>query len=219
MDDEELRRASGSGPVDPPGEPDVEADFDLHVTGALEAVTVPESGEEPGPEPGPEQSTEWFNVEDYLALEDQPPALPRRQHHVTAIVVSHDGLVWLPAVLTTLAAQTRLPDTAVGVDTGSVDGSHELLVSSFGTDRTVRLEHQVGFGDAVSAGLTHLGPHAHEPFAPDSVEWVWLLHDDSAPDAECLDRLLTTADDNPSAAILGPKVLGWHDRRLLLEAG
>jgi GT2 family glycosyltransferase len=135
------------------------------------------------------------------------------------VVVSHDGEVWLPAVLTTLAAQTRLPDTAVGVDTGSRDASPDLLAGSFGPDRTVRLEHRVGFGAAVRAGLAHLGPRGREPFAPDEVSWVWLLHDDSAPDTECLARLLDTADDNPSAAVLGPKVLGWHDRRLLLEAG
>ena len=53
------------------------------------------------------RTTEWFSVEDYLAMEDEPPALPRRQHHVTTVVVSHDGDVWLPAVLTTLAGQTR----------------------------------------------------------------------------------------------------------------
>ena len=59
----------------------------------------------------------------------------------------------------------------------------------------------------------------HEPFGPESVAWIWLLHDDSAPDAHCLANLLDTADDNPSVAVLGPKILGWHDRRLLLEAG
>ncbi len=147
------------------------------------------------------------------------PALPRREHHVTAVVVSHDGAVWLPAVLTTLAAQTRPPDAAVGVDTGSVDASPDLLHTSFGAERTLRLDHTVGFGQAVRAGLAHLGPRTHEPFAPEVVSWVWLLHDDSAPDAHCLERLLDTADDNPSVAVLGPKVLGWHDRRLLLEAG
>lgn len=67
--------------------------------------------------PPVEQTTEWFNVEDYLAEEDGPPPLPRREHHVTAVIVSHDGAVWLPAVLTTLAGQTRQPDQAVGVDT------------------------------------------------------------------------------------------------------
>ena len=218
MDDE--RRGPDSAPPDP---------VDEHVTGALDAVS--ESGEpdvarewdeaveESPAERTGEQSTEWFSVDDYLALEDELPALPRREHHVTAVVVSHEGEVWLPAVLTTLAAQTRLPDTAVGVDTGSTDASPDLLAASFGPERTVRLEHRLGFGAAARTGLDRLGPRDHEPFAPDAVSWVWLLHDDSAPDVECLARLLDTADDNPSVAVLGPKVLGWHDRRLLLEAG
>ncbi|MHB1211378.1 MAG: glycosyltransferase [Candidatus Nanopelagicales bacterium] len=169
--------------------------------------------------PAPEQPTEWFSVEEYLSEEDSPPPLPRRDHHVTAVVVSHDGAVWLSAALTTLAQLTRPPDAAVGVDTGSVDGSPGLLAASFGQQRTIVLDHRAGFGEAVQAGLDHLGRPGHEPFTPDRVEWVWLLHDDSAPSESCLSALLDTADDNPSAAILGPKILGWHDRRLLLEAG
>ena len=166
-----------------------------------------------------ERVTEWFSVEEDFLEDDGPAPLPRRDHHVTAVVVSHDGAVWLPAVLTTLAAQTRLPDTAVGVDTGSVDGSSELMVSSFGLERTVALSDTVGFGEAVATGLAHIDPRGHEPFGPDVVSWVWLLHDDSAPDPGCLEALLSTADDHPSAAVVGPKILGWHDRRLLLEAG
>ncbi len=53
----------------------------------------------------------------------------------------------------------------------------------------------------------------------ETTEWVWLLHDDSAPAPSCLERLLAAADAHPRAAILGPKALGWHDRRLLLEVG
>ena len=165
------------------------------------------------------RTTEWFSLEEDLSEEEPLAALPRRNHHVTAVVVSHDGSVWLPAVLTTLAAQTRPIDAGIGVDTGSVDGSEGLLAESFGPDRALVLDHLVGFGDAVRAGLAALERPVHEPFTPEFVEWVWLLHDDSAPDLRCLEGLLNTADDNPSAAVLGPKILGWHDRRLLLEAG
>lgn len=205
--------------------PDDDLEFDDHVTGVLEAFgsLSAEPADSPSlseaPTAGPTQTTEWFNVDDYLALEDEEPALPRRQHHVTAVVVSHDGDVWLPSVLTTLAAQTRPPDAAVGIDTGSVDASPTMLTESLGPARTVRLDHKIGFGEAVRAGLDHLGPRAREPFGPDVVSWVWLLHDDSAPNLACLERLLDTADDNPSVGVLGPKILGWHDRRLLLEAG
>lgn len=52
-----------------------------------------------------------------------------------------------------------------------------------------------------------------------SSDWLWLLHDDSAPDPECLAELLAAAQAHPRAVILGPKSRGWHDRRLLLEVG
>lgn len=160
------------------------------------------------------RTTEWFSVEEDLAEEEGPEPLPRRAHHVTAVVVGHDGAVWLPAVLTTLARQTRLPDRAVAVDSGSVDGTADLLVASLGEARVVRLPDSTGFGAAVAAALDRAGPARTH-----AIPWVWLLHDDSAPDEHCLAALLDTADDHPSAAVLGPKILGWHDRRLLLEAG
>jgi GT2 family glycosyltransferase len=181
-----------------------------------------EAADQPVPQPAQhsaEQTTQWFSVEDSFAMEDAPEALPRRSHHVTVVVVSHDGAVWLPAVLTMLAHQTRPPEAAVGVDTGSTDDSAAQLAGSFGRERTVVLDRTVGFGEAVRAGLARLGPSQHQPFTPSPIEWVWLVHDDSAPDPRCLGALLDTADDHPSASVLGPKILGWHDRRLLLEAG
>jgi GT2 family glycosyltransferase len=201
-------------------------DLDDHLTGALELTGPAEPTGQKAPLDGPdtrpgdgEQSTEWFSVEDEFAEEDDTPALPRRRHHVTAVVVSHDGAVWLPAVLTTLRAQTREPSVAIGVDTGSVDGSADLLAGSLGTGRVLRLPTRVGFGAAVQSGLDEIGPQDLETLPADVIPWVWLLHDDSAPNPNCLANLLDTADDNPTVAVLGPKILGWHDRRLLLEAG
>ncbi len=238
MDDDQTRSGDRSGdpPISEPGDDDGAgfASFEDGTARPLSTGAFPPDYAPPDASPtdhapsdapptdhapSDAMATEWFSVEDYLALDDGPPPLPRRDHHVTAVVVSHDGAVWLQAVLTTLAHQTRPPDAAVGVDTGSTDGSPELLAGSFGGARTVRVDRGMGFGDAVKAGLARLGEPQHEPFSPVAVEWVWLLHDDSAPDQHCLDSLLNTADDNPSVAVLGPKILGWHDRRLLLEAG
>ena len=47
---------------------------------------------------------------------------------VTALLVSHDGERWLPAVLDGLAAQTVHPDRVVTVDTGSRDRSVDVGV-------------------------------------------------------------------------------------------
>lgn len=161
--------------------------------------------------------SQWFSDEEANA----GVGLPRRHHHVTAVVVSHEGEVWLPAVLTTLASQTRHADAVVGVDTGSTDDSPNLLRRSLGSDRVIVEDFSTGFGAAAAAGLAHVGD-VQVVASEDSgelVTWVWLLHDDSAPNATCLEALLNAADDNPSVAVLGPKILGWHDQRLLLEAG
>lgn len=171
--------------------------------------------------PSDELTTEWFSREDEFEITAAPLML-RRYHHVTAVLVSHDGAVWLPAALTTLAGQTRPPDAVVGVDTGSTDGSLGQLRSAFGADRVVAGDSNLGFGDAVRAGVAQVGRVQVAPSADpveELVEWLWLLHDDSAADPACLEALLNTADDFPSASILGPKILGWHDRRLLLEVG
>ena len=171
-------------------------------------------------EPAQEPSGEWFTGEWFTGeLDVSAIRSPRRQHLVTAVMVAHDGAAWLPAALTTLAQQTRLPDVAVGVDAASADTSADLLLESFGPERTLRLDENPGFGVAVREGLAHLAALGHVPTAPGHIEWVWLLHDDAAPDTDCLQALLDTADDHPEAAILGPKILGWHDRRLMLEVG
>lgn len=153
-----------------------------------------------------------------LEAADGSPLFPRRAHYVTTVIVSHDGAVWLPAVVTTLAQQTRPTNAVVGVDNASQDASALILEESLGGDRVVRRTTNGGFGAAVADGLALA--HASEPQLNDDViEWVWLLHDDSAPDSRCLEALLDAADNQPSAVVLGPKVLGWHDRRLLLEVG
>ncbi|MEY4151924.1 MAG: hypothetical protein RJB28_991 [Actinomycetota bacterium] len=46
---------------------------------------------------------------------------------VTAIIVSHDGALWLPEVVTSLAKQRRHVDQLIAIDTGSQDSSVKLL--------------------------------------------------------------------------------------------
>jgi len=163
------------------------------------------------------ESLEWFVADDDLDLEDdQDLDIPRRRHWVNAVIVAHDGATWLPAVLTKIAEQIRPPDAIVGVDNASGDDSARLLRDSLTAARVLETDINAGFGGAVDEGLRLIGEW---DLPDDVVEWIWLLHDDSAPDADCLDKLLLTADMFPSAAILGPKILGWHDRRLLLEVG
>ncbi|MFI9269109.1 glycosyltransferase [Kitasatospora sp. NPDC052896] len=72
------------------------------------------------------------------------------------------------------------------------------------------------FGDPLASAddLVSGGPRQTQP-----VEWLWLLHDDCEPQADALRRLLQVADSTPSAAVIGPKLRSWYDRRQLLEVG
>ncbi|WP_243638821.1 glycosyltransferase [Streptacidiphilus pinicola] len=51
------------------------------------------------------------------------------------------------------------------------------------------------------------------------VEWLWLLHDDCEPAPDALRKLLQVAETTPTAAVVGPKIRSWYDRRQLLEVG
>ncbi|WP_329457566.1 glycosyltransferase [Streptomyces sp. NBC_01497] len=173
-----------------------------------------------------------------------PPEYPR--HVVTAVVVSHDGARWLPDTLAGLAAQERPVQNAVAADTGSADSSAQLLTDAFGDERVLHLARRSGFGTAVEEAVRIAPvlspddlPYLRRPSGWDPVsrtwrddaydlpelphgepvQWLWLLHDDCAPAPDALAELLRVADSDTYAAVVGPKLRGWYDRRQLLEVG
>jgi GT2 family glycosyltransferase len=138
------------------------------------------------------------------------------RHHVTAVVVSHDGARWLPRTLSAIGALVRGPDRTVVADTGSLDNSRRLVTAALGERSLVKAARRSGYGAAVNAAV-ELADQAHRQ--PADVEWLWLLHDDSAPDPDALRRLLAAVDANDSVAIAGPKVRGWTRSGELVEVG
>ncbi|GAA1312775.1 glycosyltransferase family 2 protein [Saccharothrix xinjiangensis] len=147
-------------------------------------------------------------------------AAPRlRTAPVLAVLVCHDGDRWLGAALSALRGQRPRPRHVIAVDTGSADGTAGLLAEAAeGIDRVIdgvlTLPRGTGFGEAVHAAVEHAVERWGDPGA-----WVWLLHDDCAPEPDCLSALLTAAEVSPSAAVLGPLGLDWSDPRLVVEAG
>ncbi|MFL6126924.1 glycosyltransferase [Actinophytocola sp.] len=138
---------------------------------------------------------------------------------VLAVLVCHDGEEWLPEALAALRRSAPRPRHVLAVDTGSTDGTARLLSDAArGEDRVLdgvlTLDRDTGFAaavqEAVSAAIERWG---------DPGGWIWVLHDDCAPDPQCLARLLSAADASPSAGVLGPLALDWDDPRLVVEAG
>ncbi|MGH3332196.1 MAG: glycosyltransferase family 2 protein, partial [Nocardioidaceae bacterium] len=131
---------------------------------------------------------------------------------VTALLVSHDGARWLPAVLDGLEAQTRPPDRILAVDTLSKDASVDILQARLGAERVASAGGRSSFGAAVRAGLGYLPPATED-------DWIWLLHDDSAPAPDALEALVAAAESASTVSVLGPKLREWPSLRRLLEVG
>ncbi|WP_344546744.1 glycosyltransferase family 2 protein [Actinomadura fulvescens] len=151
-----------------------------------------------------------------------PPPRPADRHVVTAVLVAHEGARWLPETLKALLTQTRPVQRLVAVDTGSRDRGPAVLAEVVGAGNVLTLPAATGYGSAVAAALRH--PAASIPVPDDSpgeprTEWIWLLHDDSAPAHDALALLLRVADTDPNATVLGAKLRDWTDRRVLLELG
>ncbi|MEU9609351.1 glycosyltransferase family 2 protein [Streptomyces sp. NPDC048057] len=173
-----------------------------------------------------------------------PQEFPR--HVVTAVVVSHDGARWLPHTLTGLLAQARPVQNVIAADTGSADESATLLAEALGAERVLHLARRTGFGAAVEEAARTAAvltpddlPYLKRPSGWDPVtrtwqdeaydmpelpygepvQWLWLLHDDSAPEPAALAELLRVVDADDHTVIVGPKLRGWYDRKQLLETG
>lgn len=151
---------------------------------------------------------EWLDQEHHD--DPRPPIDPSS---VTAVMVVHNGRPWLARQLLSLARLDPRPGRIVAVDNGSTDDSATLLAREADEgvlDRVVTLATNDGFGTAVAAAL-----------GDDEPEWVWLLHDDSAPFADTLGTLLNGAS-RTDAAIVVPKLLQPRRRNYpetLSEAG
>ena len=146
------------------------------------------------------------------------------QHVVTAVIVAHDGAAWLPRIAEALLGQTRPVQRVVAVDTGSRDRSGAVLAELLGRSVVFGMDRRSGYGAAIAHALRHRAANTNVPgpagLAPaDRTEWVWLLHDDSEPAPDALEELLRGAAQARSSAVLGPKIMDWADRRVLLEAG
>ena len=140
------------------------------------------------------------------------------------MIVAHDGAAWLPRIAEALLGQTRPVQRVVAVDTGSRDRSGAVLAGLLGRSVVFGMDRGTGYGAAVGQALRHRAANTNVPGPAglpqgERVEWVWLLHDDCEPAPDALEQLLLGAAEARSAAVLGPKVMDWADRRVILEAG
>lgn len=138
------------------------------------------------------------------------PARPR----VLAVLVARGLSGWLPETLRSLAASSQHPDRLLVVLWGGRD--HEevrraLTEAGLTNADVVTVSGAATFGHAVRLGLAH--------FPPVAGEWLWLLHDDSAPEPEALAAHLRTVANAPSVVLAGAKQTEWERPDELISVG
>src|SRR5450830_225678 len=139
---------------------------------------------------------------------------------VVAVVVADRASAYLAETLRGVAQQSRMPADILVVDVSGAGGTHSPLPEDLGslglTFPAARVHRAAApgaatFGEAVSAGLAAV---------PDvSATWLWLLHDDSAPDPGTLAALTRAVELAPSAVVAGCKQRQWGSPDRLIEAG
>src|SRR5450830_320948 len=138
---------------------------------------------------------------------------------VVAVVLAGGPTAYLTETLRSLAQQSRMPADILLVATTAGD-SHPPSAAELGAADlsfpAARLHRASApdaatFGEAVTAGLATV-PEL-------SATWLWLLHDDSAPDPDALAALLRAVELAPSVVVAGVKQRQWANPARLVEAG
>jgi GT2 family glycosyltransferase len=124
---------------------------------------------------------------------------------VTAIVVCHDTSDYLKQTFLGLTAQTNPVDRIVVVNTSGqeIESPKGAQVISLPTNTPLAASLRAAIDSTKSSPS----------------EWLWILHDDSAPEPTCLAELLAAEERNSLAALIGPKQVQWSDSRTILQQG
>jgi len=127
--------------------------------------------------------------------------LSRVPPDVSLIVVSHNTRGHLERCLNELGSGHEV----IVVDTGSTDGSQDLVRERFPHVRLLTLSGNPGYGGAANAGI-----------ALASGQHLLVMNADAWPLPHAVERLVAFAEGEPRAGIVGPRLLDL-ERRLQLS--
>lgn len=126
---------------------------------------------------------------------------------VAAVVVSHAKPEYLKTTLSGLSAQSLRPKHVIVVETAADQLSMDLARNA---GFQLITPGNLSLNSAINAALDAL---------PKDFGWIWILHEDSAPELGALHALAQAAEISPSVAIIGPKLLHWDDPRRIQQLG
>lgn len=130
---------------------------------------------------------------------------------VTALVVTESNTAYLGRTLSALGNQTLTPNRTCIVDWAARPLPQSQELADLGVEY-LHVGTSANLGQALQRAFT-VDPTLLE------ADWLWILHDDSAPQTGCLRALIEPAIMGRSTGIVGPKQVGWTDSKHLIEVG
>lgn len=127
---------------------------------------------------------------------------------VVAVVISHDAPEYLTATLKAVKNQTNSVDRILVIDTSTTEDCQQVA-RDFGITEFHSLSSKYSLANSLAFALKQI----------QDTNWVWLLHEDSAPHEDALENLLRAVELSPSVALAGPKLLDWDDSRVVSQLG
>lgn len=139
---------------------------------------------------------------------------------VTAVVVAHEAAAILATTLEGLGRQSVAPHRTVMVHIDSKDATRDLMRAT-APDLLVTVDSGASFGQAVAEAVDELAAADGDGDADqhEDNEWLWLLAADNVPEFDALEKLLDTAERNPSLEVTGPKLVRPDDPAMIVSYG
>jgi rhamnopyranosyl-N-acetylglucosaminyl-diphospho-decaprenol beta-1,3/1,4-galactofuranosyltransferase len=128
-----------------------------------------------------------------------------RSQRVVAVVVAYNRRDLLAEVLDALSVQSRPVDALVIVDNASSDGSGDVVRDRAPEATLISLSRNTGGAGGFTVGMA-------AALARHSPDWIWVMDDDTIPDAGALDGLIGAANayQGDDLLALGSRVL-WTE--------
>ena len=127
---------------------------------------------------------------------------------VSVIIPNFNGMAYLDGVLSGLECQTVKDFEVILVDNGSRDGSCAFVAASYPWVHLIELSENFGFCGAVNAGIRA----AKAPY-------VLLLNNDTEVKEDFVEEMLAAIRRHKNAFSCGAKMVQYHDRDRLDDAG
>ncbi len=127
---------------------------------------------------------------------------------ISIIIPNYNGMAFLEGVLGSLECQTNEDFDVILVDNGSTDGSGAFVAANYPWVRMIQLPENFGFCKAVNEGIRV----SRSPY-------VLLLNNDTEVETDFVAEMLAAITRHKNAFSCSAKMVQYHDRDRLDDAG